>query len=97
MASYEFTPCSSCPSPMACRDVGQCNASLGAARTRTPQRPTASKPDVVYASTIGELQEQLKGLPKGGSWLAEREGFGFASITLYDANGASIREIRNKK
>jgi hypothetical protein len=27
MKVYEFTPCQSCPSPMACRDVGYCNKS----------------------------------------------------------------------
>lgn len=91
-----FEPCSSCVSPMACRDVATC----GQARMPTPSRavrPTPSKPDIVYAPTIGELQEQLKNVPKGGSWLAEREAFGHASITVYDANGAKIREIRNKK
>lgn len=93
--SYEFTPCSSCDSPMACRDVATCRIQV-----LTPSRavrPTSSRPDIVYAPTIGELQEQLKNVPKGGSWLADREAFGHASITIYDADGAKIREIRNKK
>jgi len=90
-----FEPCSSCVSPMACRDVATCNQ----ARLPTPPRaarPTASNPDVVYAKNIGELQEQLKNLPKAGSWLVDRGDFGHATIMVYDADGAKIREIRNK-
>lgn len=55
-----------------------------------------TQPLVTGVSTVKQLIVELRKAPAGSTWLADRAGNGWASITVYDKNGNGIYEIVNK-